>query len=234
MPELFKEGILNMSTTPLLPSAGAQPWGEFFLNRVAVVLTVVLILIEIADLLRVFPQLWRYISRWKGNIEVEHSVSVARTRNTVALPSVLTIAMLSDYFRLINPGFGAVVAPSWHLLFTFGIIMLALLLRWLFYLCTPLRSKTSEYASTLRHVIFNYLILLSVLMLASALLLMALKVPSAVVRGVLLVESALVFLLHLRRTSQILSSRYGSLATILYLCALEILPVGILIFGCTI
>ena len=47
MPELFKEGILNMSTTPLLPSAGAQPWGEFFLNRVAVVLTVVLAILLI-------------------------------------------------------------------------------------------------------------------------------------------------------------------------------------------
>lgn len=234
MPELFKEGILNMSTTPLLPSAGAQPWAEYFLNRVFVVLTVTLILLEIADLLRIFPQLWRCVSRWKGNLEVEHSVSVARTRNTVALPAVLIITMLSDRFLLINPGFGTFVSPSWHLMMTFGIVMLALFLRWLFYLCTPLRSKTSEYASTLRHVIFNYLILLSLLMLASALLLMALKVPSAAVRGVLLAESAVVFILHLRRTSQILSSRYGSLATILYLCALEILPVGILIFGCTI
>jgi len=234
MPELFKEGILNMSTTPLLPSAGALPWGEYFLNRAAVVLTVALILIEISDLLRIFPQLARCISRWKGNLEVEHSVSVARTRNTIALPSILIISMLADRFRLINPTFGALVSPSWHLLMTFGIVMLAIFLRWLFYLCTPLRSTTSEYASTLRHMVFNYLILLSVLMLASALIMMAVKVPPAAVRGVLLAECAIGLLLHLRRASQILSSRYGSLATILYLCALEILPVGILIFGCII
>ena len=234
MPELFKEGILNMSTTPLMPAGAAQPWGEFLLNRIAVVVTVTLILIEIADLLRVFPQLFRCLSRWKGNMEVEHNMSVARTRNTVALPSVLIIAMLSDYFRLINPSFIALVPPAWSLAVTIGIVFGALFVRWLFYLCTPLRSRTSEFAITLRNVIFNYLILLSVLMLVSSLIMMAVKAPPAAVRGVLLVECAVFFLLHLRRTSQILSSRYGSLATILYLCALEILPVGILIFVCTI
>ena len=162
MPELFKEGILNMSTTPLLPAGAAQPWGEFLLNRIAVVVTVTLILIEIADLLRVFPQLFRCLSRWKGNMEVEHNMSVARTRNTVALPSVLIISMLADYYRLINPSFIALVPPAWSLAVTIGIVFGALFVRWLFYLCTPLRSRTSEFAITLRNVIFNYLILLSV------------------------------------------------------------------------
>ncbi|MBO4670326.1 MAG: DUF4271 domain-containing protein [Bacteroidales bacterium] len=233
MPELFREGILEMSTSPLLPSDGAQLWGHFLLNRIAVVAVVALMLIEISDLIRIFPQLLRCLSRWKGNVEVEHSVSVARMRNTITLPSVLAIAILANRFRLFNATFMAPVDPEWSLVVSVGIVLAVLFVRWIFYLCTPLRSRTNELALTLRHVIFNYLILLSVVMLVSALLLMALKVPSTAVRGVLLAECGLFYLLHLRRTSQILSSRYGSLATILYLCALEILPVGILIFVST-
>ena len=69
--------------------------------------------------------------------------------------------------------------------------------------------------------------------MVTGVLLGAFKVPDGTVRAILWTEVALAGFLSLLRTGQILRSRYGVFATILYLCALEILPVGLLILTCT-
>ena len=233
MPELFKGGILEMSTEPLLPAGAVEPWSAYPLNRVAVVLTIVLLIVELLDYLRVFPHLLRCLPRWKGNVELEHSVSLARTRNTVALVAALIFVLTADYFSLVAPSFRLQVSPEWRLVVCAGLLAGMIIVRRLCYLATPMRSRTSEFASTMRHTIYNYLILLVSFMLPSALLLAAIGMDLSAARTVLIAEIAVFYLVHLIRSSQILHSRYGSLATILYLCALEILPVGILIFVCT-
>ena len=233
MPDLFKEGVLNMSTEPLGPSAGAPLWEECAVNHWAVVLVLVFFVLELADLIRLYPDLLRCLGRWKGNLDLEHSVSKARTRNTIALVSGLAMCLVADRWGLVAPSFKLVLPAEWQLAVTSGLIVGTVLLRRLLYLGSNFRSLTSEFSQTLRHTIYNYLILLVSLMLVSVVLMVALKVPDTAARAVLYVEAALFYVIHLVRTGQILRSRFGTLATILYLCALEILPVGILIFACT-
>ena len=85
MPDLFKSGTLDMSTEPLQYVADTLRWGDVMVNRIAVMVTIILLILELPDLIRLYPQLLRCLSRWKGNLELEHSVSLARTRNNVAL-----------------------------------------------------------------------------------------------------------------------------------------------------
>ena len=233
MPDLFTKGSLEMPTTPVPHEAATLVWGDCLVNRIALLVALVLFIIELADLIRIFPALLRCVSRWKGNLELEHSVSLARTRNTVALVTSLVLCIIADRWILTEPSFKTSLPIQWQLLYTGGLILGYVVLRRLFYMTSRFRSLISEYASCLRHSMYNYQILLSTLMLVTVLPLAAFHVPGNVVRTILLIETALFTALHLLRSEQILASRCSIIATILYLCALEILPLGILAFVCT-
>lgn len=223
-----------MPVAPVPHEAASLVWGDSIVNRVAVLVTLILFLIELTDLIRLFPQLLRCVSRWKGNLELEHSVSMARTRNTVALVTSLVLVLVADRWMLPYSGLRARIPETWRVLFLAAAVGGYVLLRWLFYLATPFRSRINEFASCLRHSMYNYQILLSSLMLVTVLPLVAFGVPDASIRIVLLVETGLFTALYLIRSRQIFASRCSILATILYLCALEILPLGILSFVCII
>jgi hypothetical protein len=233
MPELFKGGLLHMATDPLAQSGAPQLWADCTLNRWAVVVALILLIIELSEILRIYPHLLRCLSRWKGNADLEHSVSLARTRNTVAFVFGIIFCIIADRCGLVAPTFKLRLPPGWQLAVTTGLIAGATLIRRIAYLCSKFRSSTSEYAMTVRHSIYNYLILLTTLIFLSVLVMVPLHAPDTLARAVLYAECAVFFLLFLIRQGQILRSRCGTLATILYLCALEILPVGILIFACT-
>ena len=230
MPDLFKGGTLEMSTTPLPQPDAVQVWGDCVVNQVAVVVAVVLLVVVLSDLIMLFPQLMRCLSVWKGNLEIEHSISLARTRNTVALALVLPFCIIADRWGLIAPSFKLAARPEWQLLIATGLLSGGVLLRRLAYLISRFRSRTSEYACTVRNALYNYFILLITVMLVTAVLMVAFRASDAAVRIVLLVETGIYYLVHLIRTGQIFASRCGSFTTFLYLCALEFLPTGFLLF----
>lgn len=233
MPDLFRSGTLDMSTEPLEYVARTLHWGDVMVNRIAVMVTIILLIMTLPDLIRLYPQLLRCLSRWKGNLELEHSISLARTRNNVALVAGVALCLIADRWQLADPSFRQEAPESFRLVITAALLIGTALLRRLVYVATKFRSLTNEYAITLRQTIFNYLILLASLMLVTVLLAVALRAPDAVVRNVLYAECAVFYLVHLIRFTEILRSRCGILATFLYLCALEILPIGILVFTCT-
>lgn len=233
MPELFYSSTLEMSLTPLSGVSAGLSWGDVLSNRIAIIAVLILLVLEIQDIIRVFPSLLRCVPLWKGNLELEHSVSQARTRNTVSLVMGLLFCIVADRYSLCNPSFRAVAGPGWQLAVTAGLLAGTALLRRLFYLVSPFRSKTSEFACTVRHTFYNYFILFAALALLVCVALGAVRASDGAVRITLYVAAGLVYFLQLVRTGQILRSRYGLFATFLYLCALEILPIGILILTCT-
>ena len=222
-----------MSTEPVGASGAGLQWGDCAVNHWAVVLAVFLFVLALTEFFRLYPHLLRCLSRWKGNLDLEHSVSLARTRNTLALIAGLAFCIMADRWEMVAPSFKLKLIPELHLPVTIALLAGTVALRRLLYLASKFRSLVSEFALTLRHTLYNYLILLVTLMIISGLLMIVLKVPDNVIRLVFYVESAVFFLIHIVSTGQIMRSRCGSLATILYLCALELLPFGILIFACT-
>ena len=233
MPEIFSQSTLEMSTSPLTQAASGLLWSEVLVNRIAVLAAVVLLVLELMDIILLFPHLLRCVPIWKANVELEHSVSLSRTRNTVALVCGILFCVVADRYSLLDPSWRASAAPEYQLAITAALIFGAVLLRRLLYLVSPLRSRTSEFACTVRHALYNYSILFCLLAVVSTVIMEAAGVSAAAGRVVLLVEAALLYLLDIMRTVQIFGSRYGVFPTILYLCALELLPMGILITTCT-
>lgn len=233
MPELFSQSTLHMSTSPLEQAASGYLWSGILVNRIAVIVALVLLVVELMDIILLFPHLLRCVPIWKANVELEHSVSLSRTRNTVALVCGVMFCVVADRYSLLDPSWRASAAPEYQLALTAALIFGAVFLRRLLYLMSPLRSRTSEFACTVRHALYNYSILFCVLAVLSTVIMEAARVPAAAGRVVLTVEAAVLYLLDIMRTVQILGSRYGVFRTILYLCALELLPMGILIMTCT-
>lgn len=233
MPELFYQGVLQMSASPLAQTATELLWSEVVVNRIAVIVALALLVIEIRDIILLGPSLLRGIVIWKANVELEHSVNLSRTRNTVALVCAVLFCIIADRYSLFDPSWRAAAPAGLQLALTAAVIVGFVAVRDIFYLISPLRSRTSEFACTVRHAFYNYFILYVLLALVSTVILEAFGASAAVGRVVLTVEAALAYLIDITRTAQILSSRYGVFPTILYLCALELLPLGILILTCT-
>lgn len=232
MPDLFREGTLEMSQVPLPAPETLAMWGDCMVNRIAVIVCLALVVVEIPNILRVYPSLLRCIPLWKANVDVEHSMGTARTRNTITVVFALLLCVFADRWGIVAPSFKTALPEHLHLAVTAGIIAGALLSRSLLFLLSKFRNRRNEYNATLHNSLYNYLILLSSVMLVTVLLLLAISAADGAIRVVLLVESAFFALLYLIRKGQILASRFSSFATILYLCALEILPIGFLIFVC--
>ena len=233
MPDLFRGGTLEMSHTPIPQEAAAQVWSDCLVNRIAAITGIVLLLIMVSDLIGLMPALLRCIGNRKANIELEHSLSQARTRNRLTIVMAYLFCLLADRWGLIAPAFKTSLPAYWQLAVTAAVVAGFFLLRRLLYLASKFRSRIDEYSCLLRHTLFNYFILMVALMLPTALLLYVFRVPDATVRVVLLVEAAVLVIRYLSVYLQFLGSRCNIFATILYLCALEILPIGILIFVCT-
>lgn len=229
MPGLFERGTLDLPVTPPATVEAAALWSECAVNRVAVIAVTVLLVLVLSDLLQLMPLLLRCLSRWKGNIEIEHNIGVARTRSRIAVVCGLCLCIIADRYTGLaghwtqEPGLSLAVSAA--------ILAAYTLARRIIYLVTPIRKLDSETASALRHSLYNYSILCCILLLVSIIPMAALSVPDETRRIVILAATGLVYFIFVIRAGQIIASRYAFFRTFLYLCALEFLPAGILLIS---
>lgn len=227
--DLIRTSTLEMSAVPIPPSAGGLAWGDLLVNRLIVVAAVFLFLITFRDIIRILPDLLDCIDRARANVSLEHSLNVARTRNLVAWEAALAFCLLADRYNLYSPGYWRFIPDQWSAPATIGILLVFLLVRLLlFILLKPVRVS-QEGANTIHHTPYNYFIIATVLLLATAGILSIFHCSDQIIRSVLLWETAALYFLTLIRTGQIISYYCNTFATFLYLCALELLPAGLLI-----
>lgn len=226
--DIFIQGKLEMSAVPVQEAAQAMLWDDFLLNRVLVVAAVLIGIAGLRDLLRLLPELLYCFSRPRASVSLEYNTSVVRMRNTAALISILPFCLLADRFGLFRPELWSAVPEEWSAPATVGVFLAYLLLRTV---CSALIRPprlSGTAADAVRRSPWNYFILLTLLMLLTVGLLYIFRPSDTVVRITLYAETALFFLLSLLRSGQILASGFSGLATILYLCGLELLPAAAL------
>ena len=231
--DIFREGTLEMSPSPLNPSAQALLWGDCVVNRILVVLSVLAFFILVADYLRLMPSLLDCLSRYRACVTLEHSVSKSRSRNALAAFSAAPFCLVADRYGLMMPSFWADAAPGWRFFLVLSLLAGFFLLRSVLYLVVRPKRLNSEELTAVRRCIFNFFILLTALAVLTVLALHVFHVSDGGMKAVLLVETGLFSAVHIARSGQILSSHSFGLPTFLYLCALELLPFGTIIFICT-
>ena len=227
--EIFRSGTLHMSGSALDTLAGTPAWSDLAVNRVLVVVSVILLVANLPDLFRLVPQLLFCFNRSRGAEALEHSLGMARMRNTTALFFALPFCLIADRYELLRPALWSVVPRGWSALATVGALGVFLLLRALCYALMRPRRLGGEAFAALRHNLYNYLLLLAPLMLVTVAVVISGRLDDALARTLLLAETGAVWLFSLLRSGQILGAHCSGLSTFLYLCGLELLPVALMV-----
>lgn len=222
--ELFRQGRLEMSAAPLPEFQSPAEWNYLLPNKIAIVLSVVLVLVYLKDIIRLIPPLLYALDRKRGGESLEYNVSAARMRNTVALIYTLPFCLIADYCGAYRPGFWSMVQPEWSSAATLGVMLAYFLLRRLCYAAIRPGKMSAESLATLKHSLYNYFIALVSVAVPTIGILPLFSVREDIIRTVFLALTGLAFVFATVRAWQILKSRRSPLPTILYLCGLEILP----------
>lgn len=222
--ELFRQGRLEMSSAPLPEFQTPAEWNNLLPNKIAIVLSVVLVLVYLKDIIRLIPPLLYALDRKRGGESLEYNVSAARMRNTVALIYTLPFCLIADYCGAYRPGFWSMVPPEWSSAATLGVMLAYFLLRRLCYAAIRPGKMSAESLATLKHSLYNYFIALVSVAVPTIGILPLFSVREDIISTVFLALTGLAFAFATVRAWQILKSRRSPLPTILYLCGLEILP----------
>ena len=222
--ELFRQGRLEMSSAPLPEFQTPAEWNDLLPNKIAIVLSVVLVLIYLKDIIRLIPPLLYALDRKRGGESLEYNVSAARMRNTVALIYTLPFCLIADYCGAYRPGVWSMVPPEWSSAATLGVMLAYFLLRRLCYAAIRPGKMSAESLATLKHSLYNYFIALVSVAVPTIGILPLFSVREDIISTVFLALTGLAFAFATVRAWQILKSRRSPLPTILYLCGLEILP----------
>ena len=195
---------------------------------ILVLVFVVLMIVLIPTFMQLVPYVADSFFRARGSSALENSVRVSRDRNTVALVMLLPALLLIFRYRLYDPDFLASKAGDERLWLIAAALECYLILRILLYIVFKPHRRYEAY-QTAHHASYTFFILNVLLMLFTAGIMFLFKASDQLIRNVLYIECAAVYLVFLIRRSQILSLSCNHFRTFLYLCALELFPTAALI-----
>lgn len=220
-------GTLHLPTSPgTLPPA---VWADVVVNRILVVAMLAAALLVLRDYFRLWPLLTGCLVRSRGNVEIEHSLGMARSRNRCGLVGLGILAILADRYCLYPAAFLSGLAPGVRTAALLGILVAWLLMRAILAAIFRRAKLDSEARAASSHALWNYLIAALPLMLLSAAIFWLFHIEDMAARVILWAELAVVLAITLFREGQILSGKYFVLQTFLYLCGLELIPLATLI-----
>lgn len=228
--EIFRSGSLVMSDQPLHSAAGTVLWSQCMTNRIVIAVAVALLLIDLVDLLSIFPAITHNIKTSRGAISLEHSVGVARSRNVSAALFAIPFCLMCDRYALYPARFWQAMPQGISLAVVAGVLVAFLAVRHLIHLIvTHPRRHDKEKAHAVHRVMYTFFIMMVILMLVTVGVMVLKKAPDDVIRKVLNWEMIGMYAFAFFREGQILASYCNGFSTILYLCALELIPLAMLI-----
>ena len=224
-------GTLHLPTErPAAPISAA--WADAPEHAWILIGTALLILAILLELFKLMPVMTGCLLRSRGNLEVEHSISTARSRNLCARVLAVPFLVAVDRYRLYDAAFLAGWDEPWLRLGELVAVGAAFLIfrRILhaFLLGRRLRLDNDSSRAVTRGIL-NYFICFAILMMLSISILYMFKASDEAIRLVISGELAIFWILSWVREGQILQQKSGGFITFLYLCGLELLPAGALL-----
>jgi len=189
-------------------------------------LTITLLL---RKLVNIFPSAMACLIRWKESLNIDASVKLQRDRNYIALALIIPFCLSCYRFGLYSPSFISRAGEDSGILLTIAIFVIYILLRMLtvrFTRPVKMNPKVFHAASTCSHTFF---IMLALVNLTTGGILSFLDLDHDIIKNTMIWLSAGIYIIFLIRKMQIFQSSCSIFAAFLYLCALEILPTGVLI-----
>ena len=189
-------------------------------------LTIILLL---KRLVNIFPSLVACMLRWKESVNLDASVKQSMDRNMLAAAMIMPFCLVADRFNLYDPSFMEGMGPGMHLVVTTGVFLAYCLIRVITTSAVRPQKMNPKTYMTAGKVSFTFFIILTIILVATGGLLTFVNVDDAAIRSAMLWISIIIYALFLLRKTQIFASGCSIFAAFLYLCALEIIPTGVLV-----
>ncbi|MCR5004150.1 MAG: hypothetical protein K5984_07245 [Bacteroidales bacterium] len=208
-------------------------WGSDPFMEVLIVAATIFTLLNIRNLITIFPLLIESLIHWRGCLNIESSVRTIRARDIVGASLILPFCLLCDYFDILTPSFKEGLSASLSILVTIGLFLLWLIVRILMtYIIQPSRRTRDTWTSAANSPNSFFILATLAIFIASSVMHLT-GYDDYLIHKAIIIIITFFYAVSIIRKAQILGSAYGGLSIILYLCALEILPTGLLLAACT-
>jgi hypothetical protein len=198
----------------------------------AVVCTI-LFLIFLGTFLHLMPALMNGVIRWKGNLELEDSLQLSKSRNIIAAILYIPVVMIFYHFGIFRPAFLDSIPSLWRFPVVVGIFMAYLLLRWFLNWQIELQNFSSKTFTAANNCFFSFTIILFLALFIVIIIMKPFTNNDHVTSIVLTIAFFAFYCFHIYRRGQIFASVCNPLTTFLYLCTLEIIPTGMMVITTT-
>ncbi len=197
-------------------------------NILALISTVMVITL-LKRLVNIFPSLVACMIRWKESVNLEASIKNSYDRNIIALSMIIPFCLIAEKFRLYDPSFMEGMGEDLRIGVISGVFAAYLIIRTLAsMMAQPRKSRKKTFGPAVRAA-YSFFIIQTLLLLAAGGVLSFIDIPAESIKSAMLWISAFIYALLLLRKLQIFASGFSIFASFLYLCALEILPTGLLV-----
>ena len=190
-----------------------------------------LFLLNLRSLLKVAPSLADCVMRWKGNLDLEDSIQLSRSRNWIAAILFIPLCMVVYAYDLFNPDIIKDLTPVLRLAVVTGVMVAYLLLRAFLNWQLEMHNYHSKTFTAANHSFYNYAIILFFLLFITGAVANAFSDDTELTRRLLIWVSGLSYFFYIIRRGQIFSSACNPFSTFLYLCSLELLPTAALVLA---
>ncbi len=192
-------------------------------------ISILMVITVLRKLVAVFPSLLACTLRWKESVNLESSIKFSHDRDIIAIVMTVPFCLAAEKFRLYDPSFLADMNENMRIGITSGVFFTYFLVRSLVSsIVQAFTQKKKAYLTAVRSA-YSFFIILSLILIAMGGILSFLHVDNGIIRNAMLWVSAFIYIIFLLRKFQIFNSGFSILTSFLYLCALEIIPTGLLI-----
>ena len=192
-------------------------------------ISLLIIITLLKRLVNVFPSLMACMIRLKENFNIQLSLKMRTDRNLISAAMYIPFCLLASRFRLYSPSFMDGFTDNGRLGVMFGVISIYMLLRVACRYIFRLHSTSETTYKTASDSARTYFAVLTLLLLVIGSILTFAGVHANTIKTAMIWISGGIYTLFIIRKTQIFHSSCSFFVSFLYLCALEILPTGVLI-----
>ena len=196
---------------------------------ILVIISVICFIPLAGRLANLFPSLAACLLRWKENINLQASLKMRTDRDILALALFVPFCLCIFRYRVYCPEFMQVLSENTRLWATLGIFSAYVLLRIACRIVFRMHNTSGTVYKQATDSVRTFFIILVILLLIAIGILSFFETPLSHVRTAMFWISGFIYIMFLFRKTQIFLSSCNFFASFLYLCALEILPTGVLI-----
>ena len=191
-------------------------------------ISLLVILLLIRRIVDIFPSLMACMIRWKENVNLQASMKMRTDRDLLAAALFIPFCLVVFRFKMYCPEFLSGLGEATRLWATAGICCAYLLLRIACRFLFKLHDTPKSTYKTAAESFKTYFIILTLMLLATGGILSFLNVSPMHINAAMFWISGAIYMVFILRKTQIFLSSCNLFVSFLYLCALEILPTGVL------